>query len=125
MRILRPWRRLRAYATAFLLGAAVLLVAGWSALPVLVERRLLEDLKGAGIAAASLNVAAVGLHETRIADIRLGAAGDVTAAEIVASYDLRHFLRAQPERLVIRGLRVSARLDSHRLSLGRLTPASP
>jgi hypothetical protein len=124
MRILRPWRRLRAYATAFLLGAAVLLVAGWSALPVLVERRLLEDLKGAGIVAASLNVAAVGLHETRIADIRLGAAGDVTAAEIVASYDLRHFLRAQPERLVIRGLRVSARLDSHGLSLEGVTPAS-
>jgi hypothetical protein len=120
MRILRPRRRLRTYATAFLLGAAVLLVAGWSALPVLVERRLLDELRAGGIAVASLNVTAVGPHETRIEDVRLGSNGDITAAEIIASYDFVHFLRAQPERLVLRGLRVSARLDSSGIAFGGL-----
>jgi hypothetical protein len=65
-------RRLRTYATAILLALAVLVVAGWSALPFLVERRLLEELRATGIAVASLNVAAVGLHETRIVDVRIG-----------------------------------------------------
>src|SRR5262249_58414348 len=88
MRILRPRRRLKSYATAFVLGAAVLIVAAWSALPILIERRLLETLRAEGIAPAALSVAAVGLHEMRIEDVRLGANGDVTAAEIVASYDL-------------------------------------
>jgi len=120
MRIPRPRRRLRTYATAFFVGAAVLLVAGWSALPILVERRLLEELRAAGVAVASLNVAAVGLHETRIEDVRLGSHGDATAAEIVASYDLDHFLQAWPERLVLRNLRVSARLDSGGISFGSL-----
>ncbi len=124
MRIPRPRRRLRTYATAFFLGAAVLLVAGWSALPILVERRLLGELRAAGVAVASLNVAAVGLHETRIEDVRLGSHGDVTAAEIVASYDLDHFLQAQPERLVLRNLHVSARLDSGGLSFGGLRLAN-
>jgi len=124
MRIPRPRRRLRNYATAFFLGAAVLLVAGWSALPILVERRLLEELRAAGVAVASLNVAAVGLHEARIEDVRLGSNGDVTAAEIIASYDFAHFLQAQPERLVLRNLRVSARLDSGGLSFGSLRLAN-
>jgi hypothetical protein len=114
----RPRRRLRTYATAFLLGAAVLLVAGWSALPVLVERRLLEEVRAAGIAVASLNVTAVGLTETRIENVRLGPDGEVTVAAIVASYDLRHFLRAQPERLAVRDLHVSAKLGSNGLALG-------
>jgi hypothetical protein len=113
-------RRLRTYATAILLALAVLVVAGWSALPFLVERRLLEELRATGIAVASLNVAAVGLHETRIEDVRLGSSGDVTAGEIIASYDFGHFLQAQPQRLVVRDLRASARLDTGGLSFNSL-----
>src|SRR5215470_12416337 len=121
MLIPRARRRLRRYATAFLLGAVVLLVAGWSALPILVEHRLLDDLRAAGIAAASLDVSAVGLHETRIETVRLGSNGDVTAGEIIASYDFDHFLQGRPQRLVLRDLRVSARLDAGGLSFESLT----
>ena len=120
MLIPRARRRLRRYATAFLLGAAILLVAGWSALPVLVERRLLEELRADGIASASLSVAAVGLHETRIEGVRLGATGDITAGEIIASYDFDHFLQARPQHLVVRDLRVSARLDARGLAFDSL-----
>src|SRR5262249_13304731 len=121
MRILRPRRRrLRSYATAFFLGAAVLIVAIWSALPSLVERRLLEWLRAEGIAAPALNVVAVGLHEMRIENVRLGANGNVTATEIVAFYDFDHFLAATPQRLVIRSLRVAAAVDSAGISFGGL-----
>jgi Dicarboxylate transport len=113
-------RRLRTYASLVLLALAVLVVVGWLALPFLVERRLLEELSAAGIAVASLNVAAVGLYETRIEDVRIGSSGDVTAGEIVASYDFRHFLQASPQRLVVRDLRASARLASGGLSFGSL-----
>src|SRR5262249_12668757 len=43
-----------------------------------------------------------------------------TAAEIVASYDLDHFLAAKPQRLVIRSLRVAATIDSAGISFGGL-----
>src|SRR5262249_48818277 len=63
----------------------------------------------------------VGLHETRIETVRLGSNGDVTAGEIIASYDFDHFLQGRPQRLVLRDLRVSARLDAGGLSFESLT----
>jgi len=120
---MRRSRRLKRYATAFLLGAAVLAVAVWSALPALVERGLKARLEAAGFSAVELNVAAVGLSEVRIDGVRLGADGDVAAAEIVASYHIGDLVDARIERLAIRDLRVAARLDSNGLSIGGLPQA--
>ncbi len=117
---MRRARRLRRYAAAFVLGAAVLAVAAWSALPALVERSLRERLDAAGFADADLNVAAVGLSEARIDAVRLGADAEVTAAEIIATYDLDGLMGVRLTRVAIRDLRISGRLDSDGLSLGGL-----
>src|SRR5262249_31436742 len=43
------------------------------------------------------------------------------AAEIVASYDLDHFFRAMPQRLLVRSLRVAAKVDSGGISFAGLS----
>ncbi|MGE0119981.1 MAG: YdbH domain-containing protein [Dongiaceae bacterium] len=116
---MRRSRRLRRYATAFLLGAAMLAVAVWSALPTLVERSLLDRLREAGFADSSLDVRSVGLSEARIDDLRLGAGGEVTAGEIIAAYDL-DFVDLRLTSVTLRDLRVAGRLDADGLSFGSL-----
>ncbi len=116
----RTRRRWKRYVTAFLLGAAVLAVAVWSALPALVERSLLQRLDAAGFADADLNVVAVGLSEARMDDVRLDANGEITAAEVTASYDLDGLMGVHLTRVAIKDLRISGRLDAGRLSIGGL-----
>jgi hypothetical protein len=120
---MRRSRRLRRYATAFLLGAAILAAAVWSALPTLVERSLLDRLREAGFADSSLDVRSVGLSEARIGDLRLGAGGEVTAGEIIAAYDL-DFVDLRLTSVTLRDLRVAARLDANGLSFGSLVGKS-
>jgi hypothetical protein len=117
MRRRRRWKR---YVAAFALGAAVLAVAIWSALPALVERDLRQRLRDAGFAAVDLNVAAVGLSEARIDGVRLGADAEVSAAEITATYDLDGVLNGRLTGVAVSGLRLVGRLDSGGLSLGGL-----
>jgi hypothetical protein len=116
----RTRRRWKRYVTAFFLGAAILAVAIWSALPALVERSLRERLDAAGFPEADLTVAAVGLHEARIDSLRLDAKGELTAAELTASYDLDGLLGVRVTQIVIKDLRLSGRLDAGGLSLGGL-----
>jgi hypothetical protein len=116
----RARRRWKRYLTAFCLGAAILAVAAWSALPALVERSLLERLAAVGFPDANLTVASVGLHEARLDGLRLDADSTITAAELTASYDLHGLLGVQVTQIVIRDLRLTARLDADGLSLGGL-----
>jgi hypothetical protein len=120
----RTRRRWKRYVTAFLLGAAVLAVAAWSALPALVERSLLQRLEAAGFADADLNVVAVGLAEARMDDVRLDANGEIAAAEITASYDLDGLMGVHLTRVAIKDLRVAGRLDAGGLSIGGLGRAN-
>jgi hypothetical protein len=119
---MRRARRLKRYLTAFFLGAAVLAVAVWSALPALVERSLRERLQAAGFSDVDLNVTAVGLSEARIDGLRLGPGGGITAGEVIASYDAGDLMGVRLERLVVRNLRISVRLDSSGLSIDGLRP---
>lgn len=120
----RTRRRLKRYVTAFLLGAAVLAVAVWSALPALIERSLLQRLVAAGFADADLNVAAVGLSAARMEGVRLDANGEITAAEVTASYDLDGLMGVHLTQVVIKDLRISGRLDAGGLSIGGLGRAT-
>jgi len=117
-------RRLRTNTAATLLGFAILAAIGWSLLPAFVERRLLDELRAAGVAVAGLKVTSAGLHEARIADVRLGVDSQFSAGEVIASYNLAQILGSPLERVVLRDLRVQARLDSDGLSFGRLGPES-
>ena len=118
----RPRGKRKTYTAATLLAVAVLAVAGWLALPVLVERRVVEELRAAGVEVASLNVTAVGPHEARITDVRLGVDGRFSAGEVIASYDLALILGSPIKRVVLRDVRVQGRLDSNGLLFGRLGP---
>src|SRR5262245_39919664 len=117
----RTRRRWKRYLTAFLLGAAVLAVAAWSALPALVESSLRERLKAAGFPEADLTVAAIGLHEARIDGVRLGANGEIAAAQVTASYDLDGLFGVRLTQVVIKDLHVSGRLDAGGFSIGGLS----
>lgn len=117
-------RRLRTKTAKTLIGLGVLGVAGWLLLPVFIERRLLDELEAAGIAVAGLNVTSAGLFEARIADIRLGLDGEISAGEVIASYNLTQILGSPLERIVVRDLHVQGRLDSDGLLFGRLRPAN-
>jgi hypothetical protein len=117
-------RRLRTKKAAILLGLAVLAGIGWALLPAIVERRLLDELQAAGVTVAGLSVTSAGFREARIADVRLGADGQFSAGEVIASYDIAQILGSPLERVVLRDLRVQGRLDSNGLLFGRLGPAN-
>jgi hypothetical protein len=117
-------RILRTKTAKTLFGLGVLGGAGWLLLPVLIERRLLDELEAAGIVVAGLNVTSAGLFEARIADIRLGLDGEISAGEVIASYNLTEILGSPLEHIVVRDLHVQGRLDSDGLLFGRLGPAN-
>src|SRR5919109_2158913 len=116
----RTRRRWKRYVTVFFLGAAILAVAAWSALPALVERSLRERLGTAGFPDADLDVTAVGLNEAQVDRVRLDAKGEIAAAEVDASYELDGLLGVHLTRVVIKDLHVSGRLDAEGLSIAGL-----
>ncbi|MEX2009868.1 MAG: hypothetical protein WEC41_06710, partial [Dongiaceae bacterium] len=93
-----PPRWLRRLAVALGLGAAIL--AGlWLALPQLVAALVVFELRAAGLPDPELRVARLGLDGATIADISLGAAGEVAADEIVVDYAPAGLVRGRVERV--------------------------
>ena len=92
-------------------------------MPRLVAALLVYELRAVGLPDPELRVARLGLDGATIADLRLGAAGEVAADEIVVDYAPAGLVRGRVERVLLRGLRVAVRLDGTRPSLGSLDAA--
>ncbi|MEX1206438.1 MAG: YdbH domain-containing protein [Dongiaceae bacterium] len=92
-------------------------------MPQIVAALLVYELRAAGLPDPELRVARLGLDGATIADLSLGAAGEVAADEVVVDYAPAGLVRGRVERVLLRGLRVAVRLDGTRPSLGSLDAA--
>jgi hypothetical protein len=120
----RPGRRPRRRWRHLLLAAAViiltLVVVVWLALPTIVERRLVEEFAAAGFPDAQLRVSHIGFRQATIADLRLGAAGEITAREVVAEYEPLGLLDGRVARIIIRDPHVIANFSGTDVAIGSL-----
>lgn len=116
----RRWPRILLAATGGLLALSLAL---WLALRPLLALLIENRLAAAGLSAPSLRVGAVGLERLRLEDVRIGAAGELTVAEVAVDYDLRDLPALAIEAVTVRGLRAEARLDDGRIAIAGIEEA--
>ena len=88
----------------------------------LAEGVLLSRLGAAGVPAAKLNVAEVGLGGARITGIRLGAKGEFRADALILAYDLSGLMEGRIGGVTIVRPAIKADLTGERPLLGSLQP---
>lgn len=109
-----------------ILGAAAVIVfvaALWWG-PGLLERRIADTLRDAGLAPVSLRVASVGPTGTALRDIRLGDDQRLSIDTLHVSYTPGRLRAYHVDDITITGARLRATLANNRLDLGSLLHAS-
>ena len=106
----------------FILFVGLVLLGAVAFRAPLLEAVLKQQLAAQGIVVGGISVTEVGLHETRIADLRLGAEGEVSARALRVTYDPGEVLRGIIDRVAIEGLSVQLDLTGGAPPLGSLQP---
>jgi hypothetical protein len=119
----RPPRRFRRLLriVAAGLGVIVLMGAGlWLALPTIAERMITERLVAMGVPEPRLTLRDIGLTGATAADMRLGAAGELTADSVTITYRLPELFDGVIDSIAIDGATIHASVGPDGLSLGSL-----
>jgi hypothetical protein len=116
-------RRARVWvAAAVLLALAVLGAALALRAPALAEEGLLRAARALGYADVALSVREVGPGHIALADVRVGAEGELSAEAIELGWSARGLLARRLDRVALRGLRVRAVWDDAGLRVPALEP---
>lgn len=112
-------RRLWAGALVLAIACSAGLALAWSQRCAIAERLLLDRLRAAGIADATLRVSAVTLGALQIRDLRVGA-GDLGLPGLELRYSVSGLLRGRLDALRAEGLTLHAEWSGGELHLGAL-----